>query len=102
MMKMISQAGGYLLQPSHYQFGVLNSANVGRDAEVYLSSPRTLSSKNIQSSTIPSMPSLWAQEELDLELPSVLSSKDSKQLAYPSYSPQDHILWQLKEVSTQP
>lgn len=32
-MNLISKAGGYLLQPSRYQFGVLNSANVGRDAE---------------------------------------------------------------------
>lgn len=33
MMKMMSKAGGYLLQPSRYQFAVLNNANVGRDAE---------------------------------------------------------------------
>jgi len=36
MMKMMSKAGGYLLQPSRYQFGVLNNANVGRDAQVHL------------------------------------------------------------------
>lgn len=102
MMKMMSKAGGYLLQPSRYQFAVLNNANVGRDAEVSLPRSRTLFSRNIQSSTTPSMPWLWAQEEQDSELPLGWSSKDLRPPVSLSSSRPDHTQLLLKEVSTQP
>lgn len=102
MMNLISKAGGYLLQPSRYQFGVLNSANVGRDAEVLLIPPRTLFSKNIQSSTTPSTPSSSAQEERVSVQLSGWSSKDSKLPASRNSSRQDRIPSLLREASTLP
>lgn len=101
-MKLFANSVFRITAVPQFSFSVIGNQHLSKDAEVNTLLYRTLSSRNILSSTIPLM--LWwlEPEELAFARLSVSSSRASRLPAFRNFSPPVRILLLLKEVSMRP